>query len=116
VVIVSPPNAGARIALVVPVSTTPPRIQTAVHVKLPGGDVYRCFSHAEEAWVKADLIAHVRFDRLDRVRVPLVDIAGIPIPRKYEYLSTVRLSAEHLREVRRAILHALGLGRLASGI
>jgi uncharacterized protein YifN (PemK superfamily) len=116
VVIVSPPNAGARLALVVPVSTTPPRFVTPVQVKLPGGSVYRCFFGAEEVWVKADLLAHVRFDRLDRVRIPLVDDAGTPIPRKYEYLSTVSLSAAHLREVRQAVLHALGLGRLATGV
>lgn len=116
VIIVSPPNPGARIALVVPVSTTPPRSPSAVHVRLPGGDVYRCFTPAHETWVKADLIAHVRFDRLDRVRIPLVDGTGVPIPRKFEYLPTVRLSPEHLSEVRRAILHALGLGRLATSV
>jgi uncharacterized protein YifN (PemK superfamily) len=116
VIILSPSNAGARIALVVPVSTTTPRNPTAVHVKLPGGDVYRCFSTAQEVWVKADLIAHVRFDRLDRVRIPVVDATGSPIPRKYEYLAPNRLSATHLRQVRQAVLHALGLGRLADQV
>jgi len=116
VIIVSPPNPGARIALVVPVSTTRPRILTALHVELPGGHVYRCFTGASEVWVKSDLIAHVRFDRLDRVRIPVFDTTGIPVPRRYEYLATVTLSPAHFREVRQAMLHALGLGRLAPGV
>lgn len=116
VIIVSPPNRGARIALVVPISTTAPRFPTAVHVRLPGGAVYRCFAGAAEVWVKTDLLAHVRFDRLDRVRIPVLDLAGNPIPRKYEYLPPVTLSADHLREVRAGVLHALGLGRLGAAL
>ncbi|HEV3156596.1 MAG TPA: hypothetical protein VGZ00_04555 [Candidatus Baltobacteraceae bacterium] len=87
VIIISPPNRGAPIALVVP-----------------------------EVWVKADLIAHVRFGRLDRVRIPVLDASGNPIPRKYEYLPTVALTVAHLRKVRQAVLHSLGLGRLAPGV
>ena len=115
-IIVSPPNRGARIALVVPVSTTRPRALLPIHVELPGGHVYRCFGDATEVWVKADLIAHVRFDRLDRVRIPVLDACGNPTPRKYEYLPTVALSAAHLREVRQAVLHGLCLGRLAPDV
>lgn len=116
VVVISPPNAGAPIALVVPVSTTPPAHILPIHVRLPGEPLYRCFTGAPEVWVKADLISHVRFARLDRVRIPVCDAHGIPVPRKYKYIATVRLSHEHLAAVRRAILHGLGLGRLAAGV
>jgi mRNA interferase MazF len=116
VVVVSPANQGARVALVVPISTTQPWTLLPVHVELPGEAVYPCFPGAATVWVKADLIAHVRFDRLDRVRVPILDSVGNPIPRKRVYLPPVRLTPDHLREVRQAILHSLGLGRLASQV
>ena len=103
VIVVSPANKGASVVLVVPVSTTRPRIATPVHVRLPGGDEYECFAGAPEVWVKADLLSHVRFERLDRVFV-----------RGTGYLKTVKLSPEHLKDVQGAVLHALGLGSLAS--
>jgi uncharacterized protein YifN (PemK superfamily) len=103
VIVVSPPNKGASVVLVVPVSTTRPRTVLPVHVCLPGEDEYECFDGAPEVWVKADLVSHVRFERLDRVFV-----------RGTGYLRTVKLSSEHLQEVQAAILHAFGLGILAS--
>lgn len=115
VVIVSPSHSGAPLWIVVPVSGTEPIRQLPIHVKLPGSAVYPCFTKPE-VWVKADLIAHVRFDRLDRVRVPVLDAAGNPIPRRQHYIPTVSLSPEHFRAVRQAVLHALGLGRLAPGV
>ena len=113
VVVVSPSSRGQRLALVVPISTTAPRVILPVHVKLPGQSVYQCFDGATEVWAKADLIAHVRFDRLNRVRVPARDALGNPIPRKHVYIATVTLSAADLAAVRKAVLHSLGLGRLA---
>lgn len=114
VVVVSPSNPGARLALVVPISLSRPIRTSPVQIELPGEAEYRCFAGAPEVWAKADLIAHVRFDRLDRVRIPLLDPAGRPIPRKFEYLSTISLSAEHLDAVRGGVLRGLGLGRLAA--
>lgn len=113
VVVISPVSRGQQLALVVPISTTPPRIILPIHVRLPGEAVYPCFDGAPEVWVKADLLAHVRFDRLNRVRVPRRDAFGNPIPRKHVYIPTVTLDAAHLAEVRKAVLHSLGLGRLA---
>lgn len=115
VVVVSPPNPGAKLALVVPISTTRPHKLQPIHVELPGETVYRCFT-VPTVWVKADLIAHVRFDRLDRVRIPVLGPDGKPIFRKYEYLAPISISQAHLQEVRKAILHSLGLGRLAPGL
>ncbi|HET7815522.1 MAG TPA: type II toxin-antitoxin system PemK/MazF family toxin [Candidatus Baltobacteraceae bacterium] len=114
VIVISPRNAGtAPLAVVVPVSSTRPDPPSNVHVRLPGENIYRCFYGKQEVWAKADMIAHVRFDRLDRVRVPQLDEHGAPIERSARYIPTVRLSAEHLQEVRVAVLHAIGLGGLA---
>lgn len=101
VIIVSPRNDGARLALVVPVSTTPPRVVRPVHVRLPGERTYPCFSGAPEVWVKGDLIAHVRFDRLSRVRAGGREIR------------TVRIHPTHFKQVQAAVLRSLALGRLA---
>jgi uncharacterized protein YifN (PemK superfamily) len=99
VIILSPRNVDSRVVLVVPVSTTAPRQLLPVHVHIPAPS-YRCFQH-QEVWVKADLVAHVRLDRLDRVR-----IGG-------RFIHTEHISQEHLKQVRQAALHALGLGHLA---
>jgi uncharacterized protein YifN (PemK superfamily) len=101
VIIVSPRNDGAGVALVVPVSTTGPRVLRPVHVRLPGQGTYDCFAGAPDVWVKADLIAHVRFDRLSRVKV------------NYREIRTVKITPEHFKEVQIAVLRSLGLGRLA---
>ena len=102
VIIVSPRNRGAGICLVVPVSRTEPSPSSAVHVRIPANS-YACFGNVD-VWVKADLLSHVRFARLDRVRV------------RSRYIHTVSLSAQHLVEVQRGVVHALGLGRLADKI
>lgn len=114
VVIISPRNQGAPLALVVPISTVAPWDILPIHVRLDGDQTYRCFSGAREVWVKCDLVAHVRFDRLDRVRIPVLDNQGKPIKRRYEYIAPIALSAEDFSAVRRGVLHALGLGRLAT--
>lgn len=101
VIVVSPRNRGAGVALVVPVSTTAPRVPRSVHVRLPGEGAYECFADAPEVWVKSDLVAHVRFERLSRVRI------------RYREIRTVRITRNHFRLVQAAVLSALGLGRLA---
>jgi uncharacterized protein YifN (PemK superfamily) len=102
VIIISPRNRGAGICLVVPVSTRMPTPSTGVHVRIPANS-YTCFGNVD-VWVKADLISHVRFARLDRVRVGS------------RYIHTVSLTAEHLVEVQKGVVHALGLGRLTDNI
>lgn len=99
VIVVSPRNPGAQIVLVVPVSTTAPRSLRAIHVHFPP-NAYPCFGEVD-AWAKADLLAHVRLERLDRVKV-----------RGLGYLRTVKLKPEDYRKVQQAVLHALGLGEL----
>jgi uncharacterized protein YifN (PemK superfamily) len=101
-IVISPRRSGQKLCLVVPVSTTPPKELRAVHVLIPA-ESYSCFGD-KDVWVKADLIAHVRFDRLDRVRV-----GG-------RYIPTTRISKRHFAQVQCAVLHALGLGKLASYI
>ncbi|MGA8575235.1 MAG: type II toxin-antitoxin system PemK/MazF family toxin [Candidatus Cybelea sp.] len=104
VVVVSPQHSGARLALVVPVSTVKPRVILPIHVQLEGERTYGCFNGLPEVWVKADLMSHVRYDRLDRVRI------------RQQFIPTVSLTARDFRAVRQAVLHALGLGRLADQV
>jgi len=113
VVVVSPRGVPSGVALVVPISKTAPHVPGPVHVRLPGGHVYRCFTPLREVWAKGDMIAHVRYDRLDRVRIPICDVRGVPIPRRWEWLDTISLTEEDLRRVRAAVLSSIGLGRLA---
>jgi mRNA interferase MazF len=116
VVVVSPRHTGAPLALVAPISTSAPRTVLPIHARLPGQATYRCFWGADEVWVKGDLIAHVCYDRLNKVRIPKLDEWGNPIRSKYEFLPTTTLSSGDFKAVRQAILHALGLGRLASQV
>ena len=53
--------------LVVPVSSVRPKQQSAVHVALDPTR-YNCFDENREQWAKANLLAHVRTQRLDRVK------------------------------------------------
>jgi len=97
-VVISADNpASTRLCIVVPFSTTPPRIVRPVHFHVPAG---RYAFAQEEQWVKGDLIAHVRFERLDRVRVN-------GRFRRFD------LPAADFAEIRKCVLHAVGLGRLA---
>jgi uncharacterized protein YifN (PemK superfamily) len=101
VAILSPRNS-AGLFLVAPVSALRPEPVTAVHVFIPRSS-YACFGNVD-VWVKADMIAHVRRDRLDRVRI------------NGRYIRSVQLSADHLVAVQQATLHALGFGRLAAQV
>ncbi|GAC1421589.1 MAG: type II toxin-antitoxin system PemK/MazF family toxin [Candidatus Velthaea sp.] len=100
VIIVSPRNSGARVALVVPVSTSGPGVESPVHVRLPGRASYPCFSGVDEVWAKCDLVSHVRFARLSRVRVNDREI------------HTVKISPTHFKQVQEALLRSFGLGRI----
>jgi len=51
-----------------------------------------CFGDVE-TWAKADLLAHVRLERLDRVKI-----------RGQGYIRTVKLGTEDYRNVQQAVL------------
>lgn len=74
-----------RTCLVVPFSTVVPDPIEPFHFKVPGNR-YTFFRPDTDIWAKADMITHVSFDRLDRVKdgakwcSPMLnktDIAGI---------------------------------------
>jgi uncharacterized protein YifN (PemK superfamily) len=80
--------------LVVPVSSNEPKPLSKFHVHFPA-DCYPCFTPGEEHWAKCNLVAHVRFDRLDRVKANGA-------------WCTPFVSNDHLSELRVAVRHALG--------
>nr|WP_294504586.1 type II toxin-antitoxin system PemK/MazF family toxin [uncultured Rhodopila sp.] len=87
---------------IVPLSSKPPPHPRPLHFRLPAGK-YPGTSVTEDSWTKSDLLTTVSNDRVDRVLV-----AG----RR----TTVLLDAGDLKAVRAAVLHALQLGRLTSGL
>lgn len=91
-------SAGRGITTIAPFSTSAPRSPQKFHYCLPAGS-YAFFDPLEDSWLKADMLETVSNLRLDR---PFV--AG--------KRSTVKLTQAHLTEVRKAVLHWLGLSRL----
>jgi len=53
--------------VVVPVSSGAPKKASKVHFMIPANK-YPCFRADEDQWVKGNLLSHVRFARLDRVK------------------------------------------------
>jgi uncharacterized protein YifN (PemK superfamily) len=80
--------------VVVPISKNMPVPFRQFHVHFPA-DCYACFTPAREHWAKCNLVAHVRFDRLDRVKANGV-------------WCTPLVSAADLAKIRAAVRHAIG--------
>jgi uncharacterized protein YifN (PemK superfamily) len=87
-----------KLCIVVPFSTSAPKSPRPYYVHVPVG-TYQFLSSAEDSWLKADLIAAVSHQRLDR---PFV--AG-----KY---ARANLTAAHRQALRAACLNALQLSKL----
>lgn len=100
VVVAADHPAGTHLCLVVPFSTRKPEIIRPVHFHVPAA---RYPFSATDQWVKADLITHASFARLDRIRV-----GG-----RYQRW---KLPHADLVEVQKCVLHALGFGYLAGGV
>jgi mRNA interferase MazF len=88
--------------LVVPFSTQPPTNLESHHVLMQKGK-YPFFHADKDVWAKGDLVSHVSFQRLDRV---LIDGRH----------SHAELSPEDFKSIQKAVLHALNLGFLTSGV
>ena len=88
-----------KLAIVVPFSTSQPHTAHNYHVRI-GAGTYAFLTKGSDSWLKADLIETVNHARLDRCLV-----GG-----RHQRVS---LTHGHLRELRAACLHSLGLGRLA---
>lgn len=94
VIVISPKSRNSwGTSIVVPISSVVPRPATDVHVELDPKP-YGCFNPAKPQWVKANLIAHVRTERLDRVKAN-----GL--------WCTPKLTSDDYRRVIRAAAHAL---------
>lgn len=109
VVVVSPRlRRRGDLVAVVPLSTTPPDPiaphHCAITLERPLPRPY----DSPEAWAKCDMLATVALIRLDRFRDGRVSRGG---SRKYR---TGNVSAPQLAEIRKAILHGLGLGSLTT--
>ena len=106
VVVISPRGRRVNIhngtCLVVPFSTEPPDHPEPYHVLMPKR-VYPFFHADKEVWAKANLITHVSFARLDRV---LIDGRH----------SHAELNPDDLKRIQVAVINAIGLGHLTTGV
>lgn len=91
-----------KISIVVPFSTSQPKILRRYHVHIPSGS-YGFLSKSNDSWLKADLIEAVSHTRLDRILI-------------HGTHGRANLTKDHLKELRAACLNALQLGRLASSL
>lgn len=97
-----------QLVTVVPLSTTQPQPMRDFHYEismksLPQTAFFQGHSHC---WVKADMVCAVGFHRLNLVRIGK-DASG----KRLYY--TQRLGDEQMREIRRCVLHGLGMSYLA---
>lgn len=107
VVIVSPRlRRRADLVAVVPLSTTPPNPAEAHHFGLELAVPLPVPFEEPQMWAKCDMVATVALSRLDRFRDGRVPGGGA---RRFR---TGKVSAAQLVEIRKAILHGLGLGSL----
>jgi uncharacterized protein YifN (PemK superfamily) len=98
VVVIARNRLNAKLVTVVPISTTEPYALQAYHHELsvnplPDKQGVRC-------WVKADMVATVSTERMDRIKIRAS--AG------RQYITPV-ISAVDLQAIRRCVLHALQL-------
>jgi len=95
VIVISPKTINALgTMVVVPVSSIEPKPVAKYHVHFAANS-YACFTPGEQHWAKCNMIAHVRYDRLDRVKANGA-------------WCTPSISDAHLAEVRSAVRHAIG--------
>ena len=97
-VIVVSPRPHGQTHLVVPLSTTRPRVPGRFHVRIPAGR-YSFLSPSQDMWAKCDLIAAVAPRRLGLLRAPGRSRAPT-------------IESSDFRAIQRGILHALGLASL----
>lgn len=107
VVIVSPRlRKRSDLVAVVPLSTTPPNPAEHHHCSITLAVPLPKPFDAPQMWAKCDMVATVALARLDRFRDGRLPGGG---PRRF---TTGKLDAAQLIEIRKAILHGLGLGSL----
>lgn len=97
VVVLTPRSRDHRTStlVVVPLSTTAPRIVRPHHYQLQG--MYQFLTQTEAVWAKGDMVVHVALARLS----PVIDKGRVV---------RASVSAIDLLGIRTAVLHAIGLG------
>ncbi len=98
VIIVSPHRLNSQLAIVVPVSTTAPYVESTHHIRFEAG-AYPFFVNDKPCWAKCDHVHSMALTRLDRLK----------FDGAYRSPS---LSAHDLHRVRHGILSAVGLTEL----
>lgn len=107
VVIVSPRlRRRSDLVAVVPLSTTPPDSAEPHHCSFVLAQPLPRPFDAPEMWAKCDMVATVALARLDRFKDGRVPGGGA---RRFR---TGKVSAAQLVEIRKGVLHGLGLGSL----
>ncbi len=103
-VVVVSPTSGRRLGpyVVVPLSTTAPRVVELFHVRIPAGR-YLFFRSSLDVWAKCDVLAAVAPVRLDRLR-------------SNGRWSAPKIDSGDLRSIQRGVLHALGLSALTAAL
>lgn len=84
--------------LIVPLSTVAPEIVEPYHYRIMLGR-YQCLSPEVASWVKADMLTHAAFARLDR-------------PKENGKFARIMLTDEDFEHTRVAVLNAIGLPHL----
>ena len=98
VVIVSPAHlTRPGLVSIVPLSTTPPNPVEPYHYRLNGNPIPG--SSEVEVWAKCDMLATVRLERLDRIKVG-----------RGNY-QTANISMDQVRAIRRCVILSLGFDR-----
>lgn len=107
VVVVSPRlRRRGDLVAVVPLSTSPPDPAEPHHCSVTLAAPLPKPFNEPQMWAKCDMVATVALSRLDRFRDGRAPGGG---PRRFR---TGEVSAAQLKEIRKAILHGLGLGSL----
>src|SRR5712664_2111948 len=97
-VVVSPKKHKST-CLIVPLSVLPPNPVESWHYLLPRNS-YPCMTQNMDIWAKGDMLTHAAWDRLSRPKENHVEVRRI-------------LQPNHLREILKAVAHAINCSHVA---
>ncbi|SRR5260370_482253 len=100
--VVVSPKKHTGTCLVVPLSLDPPNVIEGWHYRFPQ-NAYPCMVQNTDIWAKGDMLTHAAFPRLDRPLENHVRVRRL-------------LQAVHLREVLKAVAHAINCSYVAKHI
>jgi mRNA interferase MazF len=100
--IVVSPKKHTGTCLVVPLSTLAPAPVEAWHYLIPR-HTYPCIECGADVWAKGDMLTHAAFARLSRPKENHVEVRR-------------SLQPAHLKEILKAVVHAINCGHVAAHI